>query len=74
MLSVPFTFPGAVVQLSTLALPAATTTVICIQRGFIYLGRGSQLPQPLMQLLCPHGGRDTAFWYIQARAPKLTEH
>ena len=29
MLSVPFTLPGAMVQLSVLVLPAATTTVIC---------------------------------------------
>ena len=29
MLSVPFTLPGAMVQLSAFVLPAATTTVIC---------------------------------------------
>ena len=30
ILSVPFTLPGAMVQLSALVLPAATTTVICV--------------------------------------------
>ena len=43
ILSVPLTLPGAMVQLSVLALPAATTTVICTNTSAVYFRSVQQL-------------------------------
>ena len=50
ILRVPFTLPGAMVQLSVLALPAATTIVICGQ-DFIASGGSPTLESTLAALL-----------------------
>ena len=54
MLSVPFTFPGAMVQLSVFAFPAATTTVICTCRALPYCNGGEQSSD----CPCQHGQVD----------------